>query len=635
MLFRSYNTDTYTVGDFTAIRAQTFFVRVSVVKDGEKVSGTNYSVYDFEWVENTTDLTYRNYLTGVGGYGKAQDNGLAFNLHYIYTMAKVGANFTLFGDNATYVFGDNVTGGKYQLEASVPVTSLGTGTYEWFTYEEDPNFVGTLDGVKQGNVSVKFYTDEACKNEVGTLINGLPWNAAEKYYAVISVTFSDESDLEPFTRTVEFTVDRFTITTDMVEWDEKVSHQYDRTGHMRTAEVKADMLPKSGEAELDAVVPSLTVKAWLNNQWTDQVTNVLYSGDSVAAYSVYVTAAEGNYQVGERTIGETYQIVPAEITALAGIDAQKMYGDPLGSYTFTSTGIISGDEGVISVDILDGAGNRVTAGSPVSGGGYYVVPCLKTRTENSLAGNYTLVAEVTKGDFTITARTITVTIDEGHSAVYGASFDLNRTDNDRIYTIGGNGLYSDDVATEVFTLKIDGKTNTQGLAQGNYTVTYTSSNGNYTISSFNNTKQFTIRKATITIDTVTAYGDTYDGTFHDVLKTHKAIFAVENVINEQWWISAAATRPDVNSDEGWTPYIQNDRNIQVKDAGTYSYWIRVTANNHEPKVYGTKIKVNIAKAKLTVQAHFSIYYNEGKPESYGYLSGDETVFIKKIGRAHV
>ena len=105
-----YNTDIYTVGDFAAVRAQTFFVRVSVVKDGEKVSGTSYSIYDFEWVENTTDLTYRNYLTGVGGYGKAQDNGLAFNLHYIYTMAKVGANFTLFGNAATYVFGDNEIG---------------------------------------------------------------------------------------------------------------------------------------------------------------------------------------------------------------------------------------------------------------------------------------------------------------------------------------------------------------------------------------------------------------------------------------------------------------------------------------------------------------------------------------------
>ncbi len=625
-----YNTDIYTVGDFAAVRAKTFFVRVSVVRDGEKVSGTSYSIYDFEWVENTTDLTYRNYLTGVGGYGKAQDNGLAFNLHYIYTMAKVGANFTLFGDAATYVFGDNVTGGKYQLEASVPVTSLGTGTYAWFTYEEDPNFVGTLDGVKQGNVSVKFYTDEACKNEVGTLINGLPWNAAEKYYAVISVTFSDESDLEPFTRTVEFTVDRFTITTDMVEWDEEVSHQYDRTGHMRTAEVKADMLPKSGAAELDAVVPSLTVKAWLNNQWTDQVTNVLYSGDSVAAYSVYVTAAEGNYRVGERTIGQTYQIVPAEITALAGVDAEKIYGDQLGDYTFTHTGIISGDEGVISVDILDGEGNRVTAGSPVSGGGeYYVVPRLKTRAENPLAGNYTLATTtvVEKGDFTITARTITLTIDGGHSAVFGESFDLNRTDNDRIYTIGGKRLYSDDVATDVFTLKIGENTNTQGLAQGSYTVTYTSSNGNYTISSFNNTNQFTIWKATITIDTVTAYGDTYDGTFHDVLKTHKAIFAVENVINEQWWISDAATRPDVNSDAGWTLYTQNNRDIQVKDAGAYSYWVRVTANNHEPKVYETKITVNIAKAELTVQAHFSIYYNEEKPENYGYLSGDETVLI--------
>ncbi|MDE6274792.1 MAG: hypothetical protein K2L87_07085, partial [Clostridiales bacterium] len=438
-----------------------------------------------------------------------------------------------------------------------------------------------------------------------------PWNA-NTYWAQISVNFGEASDLEPFSQIVSFTVEKYTLEASNIQWGTETGTTYDRGEHMRTASAIASTLPKSGDATLDGVVPTLTVKAW-DGSWKDKVTNVLYSGNDVTAYTVYIyhDVNLGNYQVGEKTLSATYQIDPKSITSIVVNDQSRIYGNanPT-SFTFTCSDIISGDTDVLQFAILDG-NTAVTSSTPV-GDTYEIVPSLKTAN-----GNYVFADDIsiTNGKFEITKRPITVTIKANQSAVYGANFDLNAANG--IYTVSVNTLV--DTATDVFTLSIDGNTNTSGLDQGTYTVSLASENGNYNIT-FVNSNKFTVNLAKITTINVVAYGGKYDGTAHGVLTTNTATFV--GTPSVQWWVSADATKPAATS-SSWTAL----STVQVTNAGTYKYWVKVTADNHETAICDQQVTVTITKAELTVKAHFSIYYSENKPETENYLIGTADVLV--------
>ncbi|MDE6273957.1 MAG: hypothetical protein K2L87_02790, partial [Clostridiales bacterium] len=175
--YGTYKEGSYTVGAITPTRGVTYFVRVATVNDGGKVSGTNYSVYDFEWIWDDTDTDWLNWVNNTAGAPNL--DGTAFNLRFVYTKTLVSVTFELFGGTG-YTFGENGTAGTYALN---PTGLTLSGLPEWFTYAQDGNDKASYDAVTEANpsIGVKFYLSqadaEAERNEVTQLVNGLPWKA--------------------------------------------------------------------------------------------------------------------------------------------------------------------------------------------------------------------------------------------------------------------------------------------------------------------------------------------------------------------------------------------------------------------------------------------------------------------------
>ena len=96
-----------------------------------------------------------------------------------------------------------------------------------------------------------------------------------------------------------------------------------------------------------------------------------------------------------------------------------------------------------------------------------------------------------------------------------------------------------------------------------------------------------------------AYAGTYDGKFHAVLQAAGSVTTVNNQ-EATWWFWLDGSEPD-----DWT---QGFENLTVKDAGSYTVFFRITADNHNEKT--GSFTVSIEKLALSIKADATITYGD-------------------------
>ena len=209
--------------------------------------------------------------------------------------------------------------------------------------------------------------------------------------------------------------------------------------------------------------------------------------------------------------------------------------------------------------------------------------------------NETVPATATTGTYEITKRSITVTIAD-KSSTYGENIkELTATTTDAVAIADGINtivsLYTNDQHNNAVTLS----TTTD---VGTYIIKGECINNNYTVSFTEGT--YTIQKATITA-TITPYSGVYDA------NTHDALTVTVKTVNSQ--TATVYYRLSTETDYTVTP-------PQIKDAGTYNYSVKITANNHNDLVIENK-QATISKATITVKAN-DASVNMGQQATFTY-----------------
>lgn len=625
-----YNPDTaaWNVQELTSTsRGTVYFVKLTV--DGTKNSlvAGNFSPYDYLWVENSAnDAEGMSFVATLGGvYGAVSADGIDMYLSFVITKQQVGALFAFegytFGDNgcqdgATRTFSDEgLTFDK--LFADSDKENAGNTlklTYLPDTNQYHDNAQSMLEWIAKAKavVSVEFY-DETGTTLVTDLVNGLPWNQGV-YIARVNVKFNDADAYNDFANDAEFTVSKLLAE---VEWSDTDRAVYNGEGQTRGATVVNLPQKESGKA---IAAPALTVT---------KVTDVVWSGDSPAAQTVTITGiSDENYTIdGLVNKSSAFTITPKPI-AVTGTDVLgHVYGDTVkdGEKAFTvDHGYAFEDDGeYVTVEILDADGNAVTALSDV--GTYRVVPGLL-----NVYGNYKLSDDannslVTEGEFTVVARSLTVTFGSV-SSVYGDSL-VNLYDAATVKSSNGEddfGYVAGQSLGDIVTIRaVDGASNAVTEyshvtdAEHAYKITCALVGGvsNYALDAFGEFA-YVITPAEITVNKADGYTGVYDAAEHNIFDI------AARAVNDPAAPDANALKVMYSADKNtWTEYTVTDgvasaRVRNVSDALNGEYFIKITAENHNDYITATAKRVEVTKATLTVTVNIGIYYGENSPLDY-------------------
>lgn len=635
---------------FSTARHTAYFIRIKLSADNPTLvpSGATFSPYDYVW-EKRTDDTFGLAFVPDDRYGEPfyDENGVSICLCYVLTSKLVGAKFEFVYGNGAYTFGDN----GYKENADEMLTLGSTFTLsndtvsgkdgyfyviddkenKIFAYTEDTQFPNTLSDIKSDNyvLNITFLKDGVAVPE-SNIVNGLPWQQGD-YTARIDVTFDNkedgtESDLNPFHGVVPFKVNKLLAE---VEWSKTDSAVYNGEGQTRAASV-VNLPKKTAYATIDA--PELVIS---------KVTNVAWSGDSPAAQTVTIEEVkDANFTLdGVTNLSASFTITPKPI-AVTGTDvAEHVYGDTIKdsekAYTVNSGYAFEDGGSYITVDILDAAGKAVTATSNV--GTYRVVPRLTYAHGNYVLADSKGVSLVKEGSFTVVARSLTVKFGSV-SSVYGQSLvDLYAAAN--VTSSNGKddfGIVSGQSLSSVLTLRaVDGSDNAINSyshitdAKHAYKISCALAVGvsNYALDTFGEFA-YEIKPAKITITSVKGYTGIYDAAEHNIFDI--AATAVNDSDSEQknelhYYYATSISA----SAEEWKEYtidehgVANKRVRNVNDALNGTYYIRITAENHETITVGDEVKVEVKKATLTVSVNLGIYYGENSPLNY---DGKNNVF---------
>lgn len=205
-------------------------------------------------------------------------------------------------------------------------------------------------------------------------------------------------------------------------------------------------------------------------------------GTAAGTYAITGTCTNGNYTVN--FTNGTYTITKREVTVTVN-SASSLYGNDIASLTATVTegSVLEADGTVYTLS--------TTATSASNVGNYDITG---TCTNN----NYAVTFENETGSYTVTARPITVVIDDKES-VYGESLAALTMH----YAEGSLQLVGGLTLQNVVNL-----TKAEGTDAGTYAITGSYTDGNYDITFTNGTYTITERKITVTVDGKTSvYGD--------------------------------------------------------------------------------------------------------------------------------
>ena len=205
-------------------------------------------------------------------------------------------------------------------------------------------------------------------------------------------------------------------------------------------------------------------------------------GTAAGTYAITGTCTNGNYTVN--FTNGTYTITKREVTVTVN-SASSLYGNDIASLTATVTegSVLEADGTVYTLS--------TTATNASNVGSYDITG---TCTNN----NYAVTFENETGSYTVTARPITVVIDD-KTSVYGESL-VELTMN---YAEGSLKLVGGLTLQNVVNL-----TKAEGIDAGEYAITGSYDNDNYDITFTDGTYTITERKITVTVDGKTSvYGD--------------------------------------------------------------------------------------------------------------------------------
>ncbi len=230
-------------------------------------------------------------------------------------------------------------------------------------------------------------------------------------------------------------------------------------GESKTYDGKTyDPKPTVKVTDTGAEVTDFTVTATLNNQSA----TILNAG----TYEIKVTTADGV----EYT--HSYTVNKKDVTVT--IDKKtSVYGDKFAELTATATGLAGGEEyDILKVELTKSEGKNV---------GTYTI------TGTASNGNYNVTFGGGEAAYTITAKTITVTIAD-KSSVYGDKFaELTATAT----------KLADGEEYDVLNVKL---TKSEEKNVGTYTITGTASNGNYDVKFIEGTYTISPKAVTVVIE---------------------------------------------------------------------------------------------------------------------------------------
>ncbi|SDD76507.1 PKD repeat-containing protein, partial [Algoriphagus faecimaris] len=315
-------------------------------------------------------------------------------------------------------------------------------------------------------------------------------------------------------------------------------------------------------------------------------------GEDVGAYPINLgtVSAGDNYTIN--FTGADFVITPAALTITADVSQSKIYGDEDPTFTYQATGFENGDdESILTGALVRAAGENV---------GTYAIN-LGTLDAGP---NYTI--NFIGADFTITEKTLDITVDAGQDKIYGEA--------DPVFTYQANGFENaDDEGILTGALA-----RTAGENVGNYAINQGSldAGNNYTINYTGADFEITPATLTVTVDAGQSktYGDA-DPTF-----TYQAT-GFENGDDES--ILTGALARGAGENVGSYPII-----LGTMDAGD-NYTINYTGADFE-----------ITPATLTViaDADQSKVYGDADPtftyQATGFENGDdESILTGALSRA--
>ena len=205
-------------------------------------------------------------------------------------------------------------------------------------------------------------------------------------------------------------------------------------------------------------------------------------GTAAGTYAITGSYDNGNYDI--TFTNGTYTITKREVTVKVN-SASSLYGNDIASLTATVTegSVLEADGTVYTLS--------TTATSASNVGSYDI-------TGTCTNDNYQVTFENETGSYTVTARPITVVIDDKES-VYGESLAALTMH----YAEGSLQLVGGLTLQNVVNL-----TKAEGTDAGTYAITGSYTDGNYDITFTNGTYTITERKITVTVDGKTSvYGD--------------------------------------------------------------------------------------------------------------------------------
>ena len=273
-------------------------------------------------------------------------------------------------------------------------------------------------------------------------------------------------------------------------------------------------------------------------------------GTAAGTYAITGTCTNGNYTVN--FTNGTYTITKREITVTVN-SASSLYGNDIASLTATVTegSVLEADGTVYTLS--------TTATSASNVGNYDITG---TCTNN----NYAVTFENETGSYTVTARPITVVIDDKES-VYGESLAALTMH----YAEGSLQLVGGLTLQNVVNL-----TKAEGTDAGEYAITGSYDNGNYDITFTNGTYTITQRAITVTVDNKeSVYG------------------------NEIATLTGKVTSGSVLAGDG-TVYTLSTTATSASDVGSYDITGTCTNDNYSITFDNTKGSYTVTKRAITV-----------------------------------
>ena len=349
----------------------------------------------------------------------------------------------------------------------------------------------------------------------------------------------------------------------------------------------------ANEDKLENIIRVTTTATSTSDVDTYPITGSQYNADGQiinANYAVTFVGKAANGKDGVYTITKRPVTIDWHETGETPFSYVYNGAEQKPNPTFVGLLSLSGHDATVTVEAQ--SGSSLTSGQSKNKGDYTMTVALPSQNYKwSDIGN----SENKTQDFSITARPITVTIAD-KSSTYGENIkELTATTTDAVAIADGINtivsLYTNDQHNNAVTLS----TTTD---VGTYIIKGECINNNYTVSFTEGT--YTIQKATITA-TITPYSGVYDA------NTHDALTVTVKTVNSQ--TATVYYRLSTETDYTVTP-------PQIKDAGTYNYSVKITANNHNDLVIENN-QATISKATVTVKAN-DASVNMGQQATFTY-----------------